>query len=1026
MKAFKLSALSLALAFLSFLSSAQPFRRPQVTVTVAPDAPDWENPYVVGISKEPYHATLDLPSAIPGRSDVQTLDGVWKFRWSPDPWSAPDDFYREDYDCSGWDDIIVPCPWQLQGFGKPIYTNITSPYRIDWPKVTSAPSDTTWYSYAHRNPVGCYVTELDLAAPDPDKHYFLEFGGVKSAMYVWINGKRVGYSQNSMAPAEFDVTPYLRRGANKLAVKVYRWSDGSYLEDQDMWRCSGIFRSVRLWTRPKVFIRDYSVKPVLDGTLTRGRLDVDVVLDNRSGVTGAEAAVSVTFNGASRTARVPLDGAPERTVTLSFDIDRPALWSAESPSLYDVTVSLDGAESFRCRTGFRTVSIDGNVFKINGKAVKLKGVNRHEHDPRTGRTVTEAVMRRDLELMKQANINLVRTSHYPDDPVWYQLCDEYGMYVMDEANQESHGSMRGNTVVGDQEVWREAHVDRARALVERDKNHPAIIIWSLGNEGGTGRNLAAMRETVKALDPSRPVICDTDRDQSDIYDDGYLSPETLRREAQRIQDRPFIMREYAHAMGNSLGNLREYWDVIEADPSIMGAAIWDWVDQGIAAPVDGSPLSYDGSVTSLERQEGEYWAYGGDFGDFPNDGPFCINGLVAPDRTPHPHYYEAKKVHQYIGFSLAGETEVRLENGYDFTGLDAFDYGYEWLADGTVVRAGKATLNADRLSVGARPEADGAELILNVWAELRDPCIWAPAGFRVAGEQFVVREGKPRAADRGGAPRLSRKDGMIVIKGRRFVLTLSGQDGSILSWKKDGEEMLSGVFEPYFWKPANDNQRRNGYEQRLGDWRNAAAERVVRGVTAARTRSAVTVTYEMTLPVGAKYTLTYSVSHAGRITVSADYVPVASDIQLMPKFGFHFKTPAYDSVEWYGRGPWENYPDRKTGYDIGRWSLPVGEFATEYLVPQDNSNRSDVRWFCLGGRVKVSSGTPFNFRVWPYEEACLETCAHPYEIPASGTLTVNVDAVIHGVGGNDAWGARTEPQYTIDANVPRHFSLVLE
>ena len=505
MKAFKLSALSLALAFLSFLSSAQPFRRPQVTVTVAPDAPDWENPYVVGISKEPYHATLDLPSAIPGRSDVQTLDGVWKFRWSPDPWSAPDDFYREDYDCSGWDDIIVPCPWQLQGFGKPIYTNITSPYRIDWPKVTSAPSDTTWYSYAHRNPVGCYVTELDLAAPDPDKHYFLEFGGVKSAMYVWINGKRVGYSQNSMAPAEFDVTPYLRRGANKLAVKVYRWSDGSYLEDQDMWRCSGIFRSVRLWTRPKVFIRDYSVKPVLDGTLTRGRLDVDVVLDNRSGVTGAEAAVSVTFNGASRTARVPLDGAPERTVSLSFDIERPALWSAESPSLYDVTVSLDGAESFRCRTGFRTVSIDGNVFKINGKAVKLKGVNRHEHDPRTGRTVTEAVMRRDLELMKQANINLVRTSHYPDDPVWYQLCDEYGMYVMDEANQESHGSMRSNTVVGDQEVWREAHVDRARALVERDKNHPAIIIWSLGNEGGIGRNLARNQVRRSLLRRTEPI-----------------------------------------------------------------------------------------------------------------------------------------------------------------------------------------------------------------------------------------------------------------------------------------------------------------------------------------------------------------------------------------------------------------------------------------------------------------------------------------------------------------------------------------
>ena len=514
---------------------------------------------------------------------------------------------------------------------------MTSPYKLDWPKVMTAPDDTTWYSYAHRNPVGSYVTTVFLPEKDPSRHYFLEFGGVKSAMYVWINGFKVGYSQNSMAPAEFDVTPYLRQGANKLAVEVYRWSDGSYLEDQDMWRTSGIFRSVRLWSRPAVFICDYWLKPTLDKSLTRGRLDVDVVLDNRSGISGSYSEVSVAFNGQTRVGRIELDGSPEQTVSVFFDIDHPALWSAESPTLYDVTISLVGGESFRYKTGFRTVEVDGEVFKINGKAVKLKGVNRHEHDPRTGRTVSEELMRRDLELMKQANINLVRTSHYPDDPRWYQLCDEYGMYVMDEANQESHGSMRSNTVVGDQEIWRESHVDRALALVQRDKNHPCIVVWSLGNEGGTGRNMVAMRDAVKALDTSRPVICDTDRDQSDIYDDGYLSPDALRREAQRISDRPFIMREYAHAMGNSLGNLQEYWDVINADPSIMGAAIWDWVDQGIAAPIDGSPLSYDGSVTSPGLRPGEYWAYGGDFEDKPNDGAFCINGLIRITTRPRKY-----------------------------------------------------------------------------------------------------------------------------------------------------------------------------------------------------------------------------------------------------------------------------------------------------------------------------------------------------------------------------------------------------
>ena len=1019
----------LSLVLLSSSLSAQPFfRRPPVTVTVAPDAPDWENPYVIGISKEPYHATLDLPCGIDGRSDVLTLDGVWKFRWSKDPQDRPVDFYREDYDCSRWDDIVVPCPWQLQGFGKAIYTNMTSPYKTDWPRIMTAPDDTTWYSYAHRNPVGSYVTTVDLPAKDPSRHYFLEFGGVKSAMYVWVNGTRVGYSQNSMAPAEFDVTPYLRQGTNKLAVEVYRWSDGSYLEDQDMWRTSGIFRSVRLWSRPRVFIRDYWLKPTLDASLTRGRLDVDVILDNRSGVTGSSAEVAVVFNGQTKTARAALDGRPEQTVSVSFDIDRPALWSAESPSLYDVTVTLAGAETFHYKTGFRTVEVDGEVFKINGKPVKLKGVNRHEHDPRTGRTVSEAVMRRDLELMKQANINLVRTSHYPDDPRWYQLCDEYGMYVMDEANQESHGSRRSNTVVGDQEVWRDAHVDRALALVHRDKNHPSIIMWSLGNEGGTGRNMAAMRETVKALDTSRPVICDTDRDQSDIYDDGYLAPDVLAREARKISDRPFIMREYAHAMGSSLGNLQEYWDVIDADPSIMGAAIWDWVDQGIAAPIDGGPLSYDGSVTSLGLQPGEYWAYGGDFGDKPNDGAFCINGLLAADRTPHPHYYQAKKVHQYIGFKRVGDRTVELRNGYDFLGVDSFDYGYEWQAEGLPIASGQAVLDGRSLTVGACPAATG-EIFLHVWAALKEDCLWAPAGFRVAEEQFLVKERAPLTLSaRERAPKFTEKDGLLSIRGRGFSVVIDKSDGSIVSWKKGGKELLAAPFEPYFWKPANDNQRRNNYERRLSDWRDAAKNRVLNEVgPILRGNSDLSVTFKFKLPVGADYNLNYRITGAGQIVVTADYTPTASEIQLMPKFGFHFQVPAACSqVTWYGRGPWENYPDRKTGYNVGRWSLPIGEFAVDYVVPQDNSNRTDVRWFTLGDAVKVSSDTPFNFRAWPYDESALETCQHPYEIPAGDFITVNVDECIHGVGGNDAWGARTEPQYTIDGNLPRHFRIVLE
>lgn len=999
----------------------------QLNIVVERERFDWENPTVIGINKEPYHATLHLPTEINKRSDVTVLDGVWKFHWSPDPQSRPQNFYETGYDSNGWDDIIVPCAWQLQGFGKPIYTNITSPYKISTDgSVTEEPDNKQWYHYDHRNPVGSYITTIDLKEKEAGKHYFLEFGGVKSAMYVWINGRKVGYSQNSMCPAEFDVTEYLHNGQNKLAVEVYRWSDGSYLEDQDMWRFSGIFRSVKLWCRPEVFIRDYSLKPVLNDALNEGKLNVEIEVDNRAGLTKGSASVEVSFGGETQRVPVSLEGRNEK-VTASFSINAPKLWSAEHPNLYDVDLALilngSKAETFRYHTGFKTVTIDGEFFKINGKVVQLKGVNRHEHDPRTGRTLTEEVMRRDLELIKQCNMNHVRTSHYPNDPRWYQLCDEYGIYVMDEANQESHGTGRCNTAIGDNEDWTAAHVDRAVALVERDKNHPCVTIWSLGNEGGIGRNMKAMREAVKARDLSRPVICDTDRDQSDIYDDGYLPPETLRREAQRISDRPFIMREYAHSMGNTLGNFKEYWDVIYADKSIMGAAIWDLVDQGIATPINGS-LKYDGSVTSLKRQPGEYWAYGGDFGDQPNDGAFCTNGLLAADRTPYPHYYEAKKVQQYIAFSLNEDGTVGLTNLFDFSTLDEFDYGWEWLADGSKIAEGKGTLVGNRLTVGARPSADG-ELCLNVYAALRESTNWAHKGFRIAEEQFLVEQATSHTDKvKGARPKVRQQANVIEVAGKGFVLSINATNGSITSWKKGGNEMLRGAFEPYFWKPANDNQRRNNYEQRLADWRNAGAERTVKNVIISNMKGGVAIEFAMELSVGADYILRYECMSDGNIKVSADYQPIKENIQLMPKFGFHLRVAKADSINWYGRGPWENYPDRKTGSFLGNWSLSANQFATEYVVPQDNSNRTDVRWFSIGD-LHVSAISPFNFRAWPYAESELETARHPYRVKEEDFLEVNIDNCIHGVGGNDAWGARTLPQYTIDGNTPRHFSFIM-
>lgn len=716
---------------------------------------DWENEQVVGLNKLAYHASLLLPSECTSHSEWTSLDGSWKFHWSADPQTRPKEFYRQGFDVSGWDEITVPGTWQMQGYDIPIYTNWTHPFKKDWPKVTSEPPQ-NYYSFSHRNPVGSYIRTFNLKKED-DKHYFLHFDGVKSAMYVWVNGEKVGYSQNSMSPAEFDVTDYVRDGENRVAVEVYRWSDGSYLEDQDMWRFSGIFRSVGLMSRPGQYLKDYFMNPQLSEDLSKGTMILEAEIENSSDILPKGMSIEMTIRGKDTKGRIvnkkivrklPNLSRGINETALSAQVENPLLWSAETPSLYDVDIALKKngkiIEQFHYHTGFRKIEVDGETFKINGKAVKLKGVNRHEHHPGTGRTMDEATMRLDLRLMKQANINMVRTSHYPNTPLFYELCDQYGLYVMDEANQESHGTGLGSKFIGDDPKWEKAHVDRAVSLVERDKNHPCVIIWSIGNEGGRGRNMKAMRDAILAIDTTRLVYCDTDRGVSDIYDEGYLSPERLKELGEKISDRPVFMREYAHAMGNSLGNFKDFWDVIYADSSIVGGAIWDWVDQGIAKKIDGTPLKYDGKESCLNKGYDEFWAYGGDFGDMPNDGAFCINGLVGPDRIPHPHYYEARKVHQNLDFVLADSTacEVRVVNHYDFLTPSDFYYTYEWLSEGEVFSHGTAVLSYDRIKMPI-PRTSGKETCVNVYARLKNDCIWAEKGYPVAREQFVFNNNVP-------------------------------------------------------------------------------------------------------------------------------------------------------------------------------------------------------------------------------------------------------------------------------------------
>ena len=943
-----------------------------VLVIQAQAVNDWENPAVLGINKLPYHATLHLPSKQKECKEIVSLDGEWKFRWSRNPEERAIDFYREDYDVSQWGGIAVPGNWQTQGYGTPIYININYPFVKDRPRVTTEPPK-DWTAYENRNPVGQYVTFVDVTKEMlSQKNLILHFGGVHSAFYVWANGQKVGYSQNSMSPAEFDVTRYMRVGRNKLAVEVYRWSDGSYLEDQDYWRLSGIFRSVQLWVRPLVHIADYQVTAVPNADYSNFTVNAKIVVCNTDKKTAKDLLVQlqmdcpelygVNVNPNHRNIinhRIQkLRAGDTITVELTYHYDTPPrLWSAEKPWLYPFTLQLLGKkdckndEAFNYHFGVKKVEIVGEVFKINGKNVKLRGVNRHDHHPRTGRYVDDATYEEDIRLMKQANINFLRTSHYPDREYLYELCDRWGIYVMDEANHETHGYGYANKVMGEDQSFQAAHVDRAVSLVKRDFNHPCVILWSLGNEGGVGPNIEAMYNKLRELDSTRSPFYDSDRRYSAIWDDSYLYPEDLKKNAQQVTDKPFMMREYAHAMGNSVGNLQEYWDVIYADSSIVGAAVWDWVDQG---------LQRDG-----------YFAYGGDFGDKPNDGPFCINGLIAPDRKPHPHYYEVQYVYQPLQFERKADGSISIINRDLFTDPSEYDINYD-------------TLRYD------------GEMLLNVAARLKEDRPWAPKGFVIAREQFVLTPWQwPQPPKVSGTPENSRTS-----------VTIDGN--ALISWIVDGSEVLQAPLEPYFWKPENDNQSAAGFARRVAEWKEVKDVKV-----------------------------TYTVINDRSIRVDMDYQPTANNRPVMPKFGMRMRLPKeFTQIKYYGRGPWENYPDRKRSAFLGIYEMPLSEYETEYIHPQDNANRCDIRWFEISqatvpfgsptGKVfRIEGLQPLCIRAWDYGEEDLERVRHPNEINRGRFVNLNIDLNVHGVGGADTWGKRTLPQYTIDGNQPYHYSFIL-
>jgi len=995
------------------------------TLLLAEEVPDWENPQEIGRNKEPAHCTLipfaDMAAAAAGCKEsspyFQSLDGSWKFHWAPRPADRPKRFFEAEYDVSGWREIPVPSNWQMLGYGVPIYTNVTYPFPRNPPHI---PHD--------NNPVGSYRRTFELPAAWEGRTVFLHFAGVKSAFYVWLNGERVGYSQGSMTPAEFDVTAHLKTGRNMVAVEVYRWSDGSYLEDQDFWRLSGIYREVFLFATPNLHVRDFFVTSDLDETFTRAELAVTAKIRNYGNKAAAAHKLELTLlDSAGNTVdrRAPraalevgrLAAGKATKCHLRSRVDGPRLWSPEDPCLYTIVIVLkDGEdrviEAQSCRFGFREIAIENRRLLVNGTPVLLKGVNRHEHDPDRGRAVTEESMIRDIELMKRFNINAVRTSHYPDQPRWYELCDLYGLFVIDEANIESHGMGYGAESLAHFPEWEQAHVDRTVSMVERDKNHPCIIMWSLGNEAGGGRNFEITAKAVRDRDTTRPVHYERMNSVADVDSAMYVSVPWLEMRGRSDSPKPFFICEYAHAMGNAVGNLKEYWEVIEAYDQLIGGCIWDWVDQGLrkCAPTGE-----------------EFFAYGGDFGDTPNSGNFCINGLVFPDRQIPPKLWEVKKVYQNAAIEPhdLAKGEIRLHNKHCFTDLGRYDLRWTLLVDGTAVQEG--ILLGNQVPPGRsrvvtvpfdRPKLEaGGEAWLRVGLTLHERTIWADAGHEIAWEQLrIPLEAPPHQATNleSLAPlKLLRSGHLISVQGKGFQVVLNGTTGALesLTYGKrpvigasQGQQSPRGPTLNLFRAPTDNGKHL------ARAWRRAGLDGLERklesfdlvqrseGVVEAESRHI----YEGKDGAHFSHRMVITIMGDGCLAFFNDLDPHNSP-PVLPRVGVRMVLdPALENLEWYGRGPHECYVDRKASAAVGRYRSTVTEQYVAYPKPQETGNREDVRWVALtdaaGRGLMVASQLGMAFTALHFTPDDLVAAQHPYELTPREETILCIDLAQCGLG----------------------------
>ncbi|MZP66850.1 MAG: DUF4981 domain-containing protein [Bacteroidales bacterium] len=1022
----------------------------------APVPPEIEDPEVFAINKEPAHATLmpyaDLGEALAANrhesSFCRSLNGMWKFHWVSWPQARPVDFYKPAYDVSGWDEISVPSNWQLLGYGTPYYRNLGYTFKRDFPKVMSTPPK-NFTAYEERNPVGSYRRDFDVPADWNGRQVFIAFDGVDAGFFLWVNGHKVGYSENSRNVAEFDITKYINPGRNMVAVEVYRYTTGSYVEDQDMWRLSGIFRNVTIWSAPVTHIRDFFIKTNLDDNYINATMDVTAKIKNYGSKPAKASKLLVTVYDGERVVASysPVDGVPalkpgeEVPVRLSFPVENPEKWTAETPKLYTTVLTLQRGknviEILSARTGFREVEIKGRVFLANGVPIKLKGVNRHENWPDVGHAVTREQMIRDLELIKQGNCNHVRTSHYSDDPLWYELCDEWGVWLVAEANVECHG----NSGKFDEEPrMKAAIIDRNVANTENFKNHPSVIIWSLGNENGRGGlNFRAAMAAIKEIDGTRPVHYEGFGigrvNPADIDSRMYTNIPQVETIAltDTAYTKPFYMCEYAHAMFNSMGAIGEYNDVFDKYESILGGAIWEWQDQGIWNRRDPDRVIL---------------AFGGGFGEFPNDKYFIHKGVVASDRSLKPHYPEMKKAYQWIGITeedLAAGT-IKIKNKYQFISLKDFDASWTLSENGTLIGSGKFTSpdlkpgkeTSLRIPFEISDPKPGAEYFLRISFKLSKDEIWAARGYEIASHQFLLPVKSPVAAEAkpAGPVTMTQDEKAITLSGNGFFLVFDKESGTFSGMGKNGVNILlpDGGPRLHLWRAPHRND--DMYADRV--WTNAGIKELtwtVKEITSARTSpSDVAISVKLAGEGKNGFTLNHDVVYtiSGDGVIKAENSVSSSNPTLVAgRIGVRmFLDKQYDQVEYFGRGPMENYSDRKRGFDVGVYKATVRELMTPYEKPMDAGNHEDVRWV----KVMNTSGrgitaeyvsSLLQFTALPYSDEQMDKVEYRIDLPESNATVLCISHLTLGVGSGSC-GPRPQPQYMVNlAPVTFSYSLNL-